>query len=63
MAEFDALVTQTQECIAGLKDWMTLNKLQLNDDKTELMITCPKKFRQHPSFPDSVLINSTPVSL
>ena len=63
IAEIDVLMSRTQECIAGLKDWMTLNKLQLNDDKTEIMLACPKKLLKHPSIPDSVLINNTQVTL
>eukprot|EP00745_Piridium_sociabile_P040659 TRINITY_DN786_c0_g1_i8.p1 TRINITY_DN786_c0_g1~~TRINITY_DN786_c0_g1_i8.p1 ORF type:complete len:1132 (+),score=124.07 TRINITY_DN786_c0_g1_i8:119-3397(+) len=62
IADIDALMSRTQECIADLKDWMTLNKLKLNDDKTELMLACPRKFLQHPSLPDSILINDTTVS-
>ena len=42
---------------------MTHNKLQLNDDKTELMFACPKKYLNHPSLPQSVMINNTPISV
>ena len=34
IAEVDSLIARTQVCIVDLKDWMTTNKLQLNDDKT-----------------------------
>ena len=36
---------------------MIHNKLQLNDDKTELMLTTPKKFHIYPSLPPSMQIN------
>ena len=62
IAEIDVVMSRTLGCIGDIKDWMTLNKLQLNDDKTELMLACPKKLLQHPSLPDSVLINNIPVS-
>ena len=32
------LFLSTQKCIDDIKSWMTLNKLKLNDDKTEAMI-------------------------
>ena len=43
---------------------MTLNKLQLNDDKTELMLVCPKRLSNHHSLPSSLEIsgNSIPIS-
>ena len=35
--EFSQLVTTTQTCIKSVKDWMTINKLKQNDDKTEVL--------------------------
>ncbi|CAB3987917.1 Hypothetical predicted protein, partial [Paramuricea clavata] len=32
-------VTSLQNCIADIKTWMTVDKLKLNDDKTEFIIT------------------------
>ena len=32
------LMARTRECISDLKVWMTQNKLQLNDEKTELLL-------------------------
>ena len=59
--EIDRLISRTQDCITDLKTWMTHNKLQLNDSKTDILIACPKKFLNHPSIPQSVLINNTPI--
>ena len=33
-----ALLSRTADCYNDVKDWMTHNKLQLNDDKTEAML-------------------------
>lgn len=41
------------------KSWMLQNMLQLNDDKTELLLTCPKKFLSYPSLPWYLSINKT----
>ncbi|KAK7098126.1 hypothetical protein V1264_002486 [Littorina saxatilis] len=41
---------------------MSLNKLQLNSDKTEVMLACPKKFLNHPSLPASLTVNELPIS-
>ena len=62
ISEIDVLMTHTHDCIADLKTWMVHNKLQLNDDKTELMLVCPKKYRSHPSIPDSLVLNNVPIS-
>ena len=62
VAEVDGLMSQIGDCISDLKDWMTLNKLQLN--KTELMLVCPKRLPNHHSLPSSLEIsgNSIPIS-
>ena len=43
IAEIDTMISRRQGCIADLKDWMTTKKLQLNDEKMELMIESPKE--------------------
>ena len=53
------LMARPRECISDLKVWMTKNKLQLNDEKTELLLACPKKFLDHPSLPTFLEIGST----
>ena len=39
-------VTALQDCILDIKTWMTADKLNLNDDKTELIGTCAHKIGQ-----------------
>lgn len=34
------------QCINEVRHWMTKNFLQLNDDKTEILLVCPKALRQ-----------------
>jgi hypothetical protein len=61
IAEIDSLISRTQGCVTDLRDWMTTNKLQLNDDKTELMFVT--KQPNHPSLPSTVTINDCTVSV
>ena len=61
IADIDSLITRVQDCIADVKDWMTLNKLQLNDDKTELMLVSPSKYSKHPALPTSITLNSNEI--
>ena len=37
-------VSTLEDCVADVKGWMQLNMLQLNDDKTKLIVFAPKKF-------------------
>ena len=55
------LMARTRECISDLKVRMTQNKLQLNDEKTELLLACPKKFLDHPSLLTFLEIGNTTV--
>ena len=32
------LKLQTEDCIKNVKNWMNINKLKLNDNKTEVML-------------------------
>ena len=52
------LFLSMQKCIDDIKFWMTLNKLKLNDDKTEAMIVSSgRKSRSLSfSFPDFVTV-------
>ena len=57
----DGLMARTRECISDLKVWITQNKLQLNDEKTELLLACPKKCLDHSSVPTFLEIGNTTV--
>ena len=36
--ELPVLISKISTCVLDIKEWMTMNKLKLNDDKTEFMI-------------------------
>ena len=38
------LVDRIEHCLLDVKDWMLINKLKLNDDKTEVLLINPKSF-------------------
>ena len=38
------LVFSLEKCILKVKDWMSTNKLKLNDEKTEIILINPKKY-------------------
>ena len=42
--ELSDTVHSTQCCISDVKAWMTNSKLQLNNDKAEMILTAPKTF-------------------
>ena len=48
-------------CIDDIKDWMTANKLKLNDDKTEVMIISTSRMSTALSIPDSFDIGNASV--
>ena len=58
------LLTRTSDCYSHIKNWMTNNKLQLNDDKTEaILISTRQKLSQLPPSLSLQLINtSIPIS-
>ena len=59
------LFLSVQKCIDDIKSWMTLNKLKLNDDKTEAMIVSSgRKSRSLSfSFPDFITVGCASVPL
>ena len=40
-----ALVYDLEKCIRDVKNWMLINKLKLNDDKTESILCNPKSYK------------------
>ena len=60
-SEISSLVSSTQSCISQLKSWMTVNKLKLNEDKTEMiLISSPKS---NLTLPTSVDLNGCSVTI
>ena len=62
ITELDQLISRIQYCTTDFKTRMIYNKLQLNDDKTELMLAPPGTFHNHPSHPPSTQINQVDIS-
>ena len=56
LTQLPDMMKTTHDCISDLKSWMTTNKLQLNDDKTELMLVTPKKRQKHTLLPQSMSV-------
>ena len=52
------LIDSMRLCIDDIKDWMTDNKLKLNDDKTEVMIISSSRMSTALSIPDSFHIGN-----
>ena len=46
--DVDQIILSVQDCISDIKDWLTDNKLQLNEDKTEALLLNSSKL-QDPS--------------
>ena len=57
----DRLPDLMRLCIDDIKDWMTANKLKLNDDKTEVMIISSSRMSTALSIPDSFDIGNASV--
>ena len=52
------LIDSMRLCIDDIKDWMTDNKLKLNDDKTEVMIISSSRMSTALSIPESFVIGN-----
>ena len=57
----DNAIQRIETCIVDIMNWMTLNKLKLNSDKTELVIFHPK--HRQPPRPSSVTVRSEIIKL
>ena len=62
ISKLPSIVTTMENCILELKDWMTQNKLQFNDQKTELMLLIPPSLKNNPSLPKSMSIGDIEIS-
>ena len=46
-SHLDTTISRLEECITVIKKWMTVNFLQLNDDKTEFLYLSMLEFHSH----------------
>lgn len=51
VSDLPDIIKSTQKCISDLKSWMIDNKLQLNDEKTEILLVVPPSLKNDPSLP------------
>jgi len=58
ISQLPSIIHSTQACISDLKSWMTNNKLQLNNDKTELIFICPSRLLSSDQIPSSVQLDN-----
>ena len=59
--QLDTTISVKQECVSDVKSWMTLNRLQLNDGKTEAMFVMSKRAYTSGLIPQSMRIGDTDV--
>ena len=57
-----ALVQTMQTCISDVRQWMTDNRLKLNDDKTEALLIMKKNERSLTSPPTSIQVGSASIA-
>ena len=62
MSDLHQMIATTQDCVSDLKYWMIRNKLQLNGDKTEVLLAIPSELKNHPSLPCSSYIKGTDIA-
>ena len=48
-----------EKCVSDVKTWMTSNKLQMNEDKTEVLLVTAKRVVNLQHLPEFVNVNST----
>ena len=56
-------IQSTQCCISDSKDWMTNNKLQLNEDKTDMILISPRKVLNNAPHSFEICLNGTNIKL
>jgi hypothetical protein len=48
-----------EKCVSDIKTWMLSNKLQMNEDKTEVLLVTPKRVAKSELLPEFMNINGT----
>ena len=57
------IIQSTQCCISDLKDWMTNSKLQLDKDKTDMILILPRQVLNNASLPSEICLNGSNIQL
>ena len=50
-----------QACISDVKAWATANMIELNDDRTELMVVTSKRTKHLHNLPTSISIDNAQI--
>lgn len=61
--DVQGVVSSTQACVTEIKSWMSVNKLKLNDDKTEVMLVSSSRMSQNFDQPGSMTICDSSIQL
>jgi hypothetical protein len=59
--QITATVQHMQKCISDVKQWMTANKLKLNDDNTEALLVASKTKPVPPHSPTSIFVGDSSI--
>ena len=63
ITQLPEIIHSTQSCIPGVKAWMTNNQLQLNNDKTEIILIATKTVLNSDSVPQSINLEGSDIKL
>ena len=63
LAQLQEIIRTSQSCISDVQAWMQNNKLQLNPDKTKIILIASKHNQKSLSLPFSVDLNGTSIHL
>ena len=61
ITQLPEIIHSTQSCISDVKAWMTNNQLQLNNDKTEMILIATKTFLNSDSVPQSINLEGSDI--
>ena len=61
ITQLPEIIHSTQSCISDVKAWMTNNQLQVNNDKTEMILTATKTVLKSDSVPQSINLEGSDI--
>ena len=61
ITQLPEIIHSTQSCISDVKAWMTNNQLQLNNDKTEMILIATKTVLNSDSVPQSINLEGSDI--
>ena len=63
ITQLPEIIRSTRSCLSGIKAWMTNNQLQLNNDKTEMILIATKTVLNSDSVPQSINLEGSDIKL